>query len=111
MRKRCLCGAVDCQKHQRKAWTRQNAAKKAVYIDPLYRRNRKVVLARDPWCRLRLPGCTVRTTTVDHVISVAQGGSNELENLIGACSSCNERKGSSLGGQVTKAKRHLQTGG
>jgi hypothetical protein len=31
---------------------------------------------------------------VDHVIPVAGGGSNDIENLVAACSSCNQGKGS-----------------
>lgn len=34
-----------------------------------------------------------RNLSIDHVVPRIQGGSNELENLVVACRSCNSRKG------------------
>jgi 5-methylcytosine-specific restriction endonuclease McrA len=62
------------------------------------------VLKRDLWCRLRLPGCTGKSTTADHVISVAQGGDNSLGNLIGACEHCNRMRGGAEGRATTKRR-------
>ena len=33
-------------------------------------------------------------THVDHVVPKAMGGGDELDNLVAACASCNQRKGS-----------------
>jgi 5-methylcytosine-specific restriction endonuclease McrA len=38
-----------------------------------------------------------RTFTVDHVIPRSRGGTNALENLVGACPTCNGRKGDTVG--------------
>jgi len=55
---------------------------------------RKQVLIRDQWkCRVHLPGCTEAATTVDHIISRMDGGSDDLSNLQAACRRCNLKKG------------------
>lgn len=103
-RYRCVCGVVDCRKHQRRAWARQNAARKAAYADPAYRRNRRLAIAREPTCHWRLPDCTGRSTTADHLLSLARGCTNDLENLVGACARCNERRGGAKG-RATQKRR------
>lgn len=50
---------------------------------------RSAVLAEDilcAWCR-RSP-----STTIDHVLPLARGGSRSVLNLVGACGPCNEAK-------------------
>ena len=51
---------------------------------------------------MRLPRCTGRSTTVDHVISVARGGGNDLDNLVGACARCNQIRGGAEGRATVK---------
>jgi len=34
--------------------------------------------------------------TIDHIIPLSKGGSNELKNLITACHSCNSKKGNRI---------------
>ena len=41
-------------------------------------------------------GCTKVATTVDHVLALANGGSNEISNCVPACNSCNCAKGAKL---------------
>ncbi|WP_079610466.1 HNH endonuclease [Mycobacteroides abscessus] len=43
-------------------------------------------------CQIRGPRCTVLATEVDHVIAVAFGGSDGLENLQAACHNCHATK-------------------
>ncbi|RIT70423.1 HNH endonuclease [Mycobacteroides abscessus] len=43
-------------------------------------------------CQIRGPRCTVIATEVDHVIAVAFGGTDELENLQAACHNCHATK-------------------
>lgn len=51
------------------------------------------VLDRDGHvCQIREPGCTGEATTVDHIVPVAEGGSDAADNLRGACPGCNDRK-------------------
>jgi len=42
-----------------------------------------------------MAGCTEVATTVDHIVSRMDNGSDALDNLQAACSSCNQRKGAS----------------
>lgn len=75
-----------------------------------YQTLRLVVLEQEPWCWLRLAGCTGRSTTADHVVTVAECiriGRPDLivarENMRGACGPCNfSRKD-----QPIDAIRHL----
>jgi 5-methylcytosine-specific restriction enzyme A len=55
-------------------------------------RLRAQVLREDPRCRLGLPGCTVVSTQVDHILPRSAGGSDVRENLRGVCVSCHRRK-------------------
>ena len=51
---------------------------------------RQRVLDRDGWiCHY----CRGGASTVDHVVPAAQGGTNELSNLVAACAACNRKKG------------------
>lgn len=61
---------------------------------PLGTKTRFRVLHRDNFkCQYCGIGVTAATMHVDHVVSVAHGGSNELSNLKTACRSCNLGKG------------------
>lgn len=46
-----------------------------------------------------------KSSTADHLLSVARGGGHELENLVGACSSCNQRRGGAEGRATMKRRR------
>jgi len=56
------------------------------------RREREIVLAREPACYLRYEGCTGTPTEDDHVIPVSQGGTDALDNRRGACHHCHRIK-------------------
>ena len=57
------------------------------------RANRKKVYERDAYvCRYCGKQLTQLTVTLDHVMPVAEGGGNELENLVTACLRCNSSK-------------------
>lgn len=66
-----------------------------------YERNRRLLLGLDqrpvPW--IRCAYCPERATTADHVIAVADGGSNDLANLRPSCRPCNLSRGARLGNQ------------
>jgi 5-methylcytosine-specific restriction endonuclease McrA len=57
-----------------------------------WKKRRAAVLTRDPLCRLNLMVCTGRSTQVDHIINVAEGGTHELTNLRGVCKPCHDDK-------------------
>ena len=58
---------------------------------------RFMVLTRDAF-QCRYCGCTPENNPlhVDHVVPVAIGGSDDLENLVTACPSCNRGKGANV---------------
>lgn len=62
---------------------------------PEWRRIQPKILDRDGHrCQIRYEGrCIGTATTVDHVVPVAHGGTNEPSNLRAACRPCNEHKG------------------
>jgi 5-methylcytosine-specific restriction endonuclease McrA len=73
--------------------------KREAGIRALYRRNAWKTLARqvvraEPICWLQLPGCTVRSTTADHIIPVSQRPDLMLvrANCRGACRHCNTQR-------------------
>jgi 5-methylcytosine-specific restriction endonuclease McrA len=78
------------------------------YASPLYRKARPIVLAAAAWrCQIRGPRCTQVASTVDHVIPIAYGGTNDLGNLRAACVACNCRGGA----HIVAAKRRGQSVG
>jgi len=60
-----------------------------------HRRWRAQVLAREPFCRYREPGCSHISTVADHIVSMREGGAPlDLDNGAGCCVSCHARKSS-----------------
>ena len=56
-----------------------------------WRKVRALILARDGYlCQIKGPKCTVGADTVDHVVSIAEGGALlDPTNLRAACQACN----------------------
>ena len=52
----------------------------------------KEILKSDPTCAY----CGNKSSTVDHVVPRARGGSNNRKNLVGCCFPCNNLKGAFL---------------
>lgn len=50
------------------------------------------VLEEEPWCRW----CGDPSTTVDHIVPLVEGGTNERDNLCGACGPCQYGHGGRL---------------
>lgn len=63
--------------------------------DPITPRLREAVILRDG---AKCAYCAAETGPfeIDHVLAVANGGSNDLSNLCVACTSCNRSKGAKL---------------
>lgn len=70
------------------------------------RRERAIVLTRDPACYLQYPGCTHHATEDDHVIPKHLGGTDDLANRRGACSHCHAIKSRH---EAAEAKRRAGT--
>ena len=62
-------------------------------------RLRNRVIREEPWCRLRLPGCTGVSTTADHIKPKKHYPQFAMErwNLRGSCRSCNMLRGTGTG--------------
>ena len=60
------------------------------YSDPLYRKNRAIVLKVSGYV------CTYcgspNANTADHIVPIAKGGTHDLSNLVACCLSCNSTK-------------------
>ena len=84
------CGVVDCQRHGSRAWRRKPPGNRWGY-GAAYQSNR-VILLRRAGCRLGTgiggaceicskPGVPGDPLQADHIVSVADGGGDELANL------------------------------
>lgn len=78
-------------KAQRKAAHRKARRRK---IGP---KKRKRVFARDGWKCLRCGQDEETLLTIDHVVPVSRGGSDDDDNLQTLCKRCNEMKGNKTG--------------
>jgi 5-methylcytosine-specific restriction protein A len=111
-------GRSRCAAHTSKSSSRwaehaaRNPLQAAFYKSEAWRTLRREVLERDPDCRLRFPGCTGRSTEVDHVIGIDAGGSNDPANLRGVCHHCHRLKTQqeSKEGNKAAARRRKQGG-
>ena len=75
-----------CSQHPRLVWEGRRGFEgyKGEYL-----KNRRQTLKEEPTCRI----CGVRpSTTVDHIVSKAEGGSDARDNLRGACKICHDRR-------------------
>lgn len=89
-----ICGAVTpatrCPAHQAKRVdTRREAdrpAHRAAYLDPVYRKARARLRGQPCWI------CGNPSDTVDHILPLSRGGTNDPANLAPACRSCNSAR-------------------
>lgn len=77
---------------------KRNWNHKGVYLGgdgwlPAFKRRALKKFARCQYC---LAALTYQTATADHVVPVARGGGDGLENVALACRSCNTRKNDSV---------------
>jgi 5-methylcytosine-specific restriction endonuclease McrA len=72
-----------------------------------WRQLAKQTITEEPLCWLRLPGCTVRSTTADHIYPVTVRPELALvrANTRGACRSCNYRRGNTPANQLDHLRR------
>lgn len=68
-----------------------------------YQRKRGVLLGGSPPCQV----CGLRpATTLDHVVPIVLGGTNDWSNLRPACGLCNSRLGGRIGGRRKARRKH-----
>lgn len=53
------------------------------YMRASYRRMRIAKLTENPWCVI--PGCNELATQLDHIVPIAEGGTDDWDNLQGMC--------------------------
>jgi hypothetical protein len=108
VKRACLCGRVDCQRHRPTyGWgsKKNKAARDAMYADPVYRRIRREILASKPICVF--PGCTKVADTLDHIRPVGLGGGNDRSNLRPMCRRHNQDLGRDFGNQMKRKRQNL----
>ncbi|WP_119867734.1 HNH endonuclease signature motif containing protein [Frondihabitans sp. 762G35] len=85
-----VVGKTYCPDHQPTAW----ATSTRTGFTRATRRMRDLVLARDPICRCSgcrrcsMNGCARPSTDDDHIVNVASGGVDDIENHQGLCHPC-----------------------
>ena len=85
-------GHSRCPKHRSKSWANRPTANRDRYGSD-WARIRAQVLRRDRYrCQVRGPGCDGHGVEVDHIVSVADGGSNEASNLRAICVPCHRKR-------------------
>lgn len=69
----------------------------------------KRVVREEPQCWLRLPGCTGRSTTADHIMPCKTHPLLKMtrSNLRGACRSCNQRRGATPVWRIPELRARL----
>jgi 5-methylcytosine-specific restriction endonuclease McrA len=75
VRKRCICGKVDCQRHGSSGWAaykRRHPERAAFYASSTWRVMRDRHLKANPTCVV----CGQRASHVDHIGAIALGGSH-----------------------------------
>ena len=112
--RRCLtprCGGTApagrsrCQKCSGGNWTRPSKADPKAYRGD-WPRLRTLVLERDRYrCQVGGPGCDCHGVEADHIRSVAEGGTNALENLRAICVPCHRRRTGQQGAAAAKKSR------
>jgi 5-methylcytosine-specific restriction enzyme A len=79
---------------------RESRRRSEATYDARYRRNRAEAMHRANWrCQLRIEGvCIGAASECDDVVSVADGGSNDVSNLRAACRPCHRARTAQQGG-------------
>jgi 5-methylcytosine-specific restriction enzyme A len=97
-------GKSRCAEHITSNWDRRPPSK--AYSGRWASIARKV-LQRDGFiCQLAFPGiCKRRASQADHITAVAEGGTNELDNLRAVCPPCHRRRSAQQGAAAVNQRR------
>ena len=90
------CGALSsdgrCAKHPREAWTQTYSQVKRVRGRALQRRRETFFRAHPLCAACERNGRVAAAAILDHVIALAEGGSDEPSNWQGLCQACSDAK-------------------
>jgi 5-methylcytosine-specific restriction protein A len=94
-----------CPEHRGKPWKNRPSRGQDHYRGD-WPRTRDLVLKRDRYrCQVQGQGCDGRGVEADHIVSVAEGGDNSLENLRAICVPCHRRRTGQQGAREANARR------
>lgn len=69
---------------------------------------RQKVFRRDNHtCTLNYEGCTIRAEQIDHILNLARGGTDDIDNLTAVCLACHKVKVQQEA--MAGRRRHLRT--
>jgi len=99
-----LPGGSRCSQHERSNWNRYKPAHAPVYRTRQWTDLRKRVLREEPICAAE--GCQERSTSVDHVVSLADGGEPYARsNVRGMCRHHHRKRSSQQGAQAKNKEK------
>jgi 5-methylcytosine-specific restriction protein A len=85
-------GGMRCPAHQRKVWSKYADAPQRITGRRL-QKMRESLFAREPLCRLCMQqGHTTLATIRDHIVPLAEGGTDDDENIQPICADCDDVK-------------------
>lgn len=88
-------GGGYCPEHRRMVQRQRDASRTSprYYNTARWQRLRRLVLGREPLCRICIgEGRVVEATVVDHITPLADGGTDDMANLQPLCKPCHDRK-------------------
>ena len=100
-------GGSRCRRHQISNWSSYKPAHAAVYRSRRWTDMRTRVLREEPQCAVE--GCTAKSTSVDHVVSLGNGGDPfDRANFRGMCWPHHARRSAQQGAEARKRNREAE---
>jgi 5-methylcytosine-specific restriction protein A len=89
------CATLNCTTHAPKPWQPSDQRQRLVtrIRGRELQRRRALLFARAPWCAgCLLNGRQTRATIRDHIVPLAEGGTEDARNIQGLCLDCSDAK-------------------
>ena len=97
-------GTSRCEAHTRSNWGKYKPAHAEVYRTRIWRDLRTRVFREEPICAEE--GCESRSTSLDHIVSLADGGDPYARsNVRGMCAHHHRKRSSRQGAEAKNRKR------